>query len=106
MPSQEITIYPNKKIKIIASLEEVSAQVTLNLKQNVYGEINTKIITLNNEEKTITLSIKEIMQKLKKYNLLPQEITINNDDTITFNGKSNRSLKQWFDANIEFHKVK
>ncbi len=78
----------------------------MNLKQNIYGEINAKIITLNNEEKTITLSIKEIMQKLKKYNLLPQEITINNDDTITFNEKANGSLKQGFDANIEFHEVK
>ncbi|WP_353487292.1 ETX/MTX2 family pore-forming toxin, partial [Spiroplasma phoeniceum] len=105
LPSQEISVNPNQKIKITASLEEITAQVTLNLKQNINGEINSKIITLNNEEKTITLSIKEIMQKLKQYDLLPQEITINNDNSITFNGKASRSLKQGFNGNITFHEV-
>ncbi len=105
LPSQGIRVKPNQKIKVTASLDEVLAQVTLNLKQDIYGTIIAKVIALNNEEKNITLSIKEIMQKLKQYDILPQEININNDDSITFNGKASRSLKQGFDGNIEFHEV-
>ncbi|WP_215826158.1 ETX/MTX2 family pore-forming toxin [Spiroplasma endosymbiont of 'Nebria riversi'] len=106
MPSQEIAVEPNKKIKVIASLEEVSAQVTLNLKQNIYGEIISQITNTSNEEKSFKILIKEIMEKLKQYNLLPQEITINNDESITFNGSANRSLNKGFDGNIEFREVK
>ncbi|WP_342262316.1 MULTISPECIES: ETX/MTX2 family pore-forming toxin [unclassified Spiroplasma] len=106
LPSQEIEVNPNQKIKVTASLDEVLAQVTLKLTQNIYGEIILQITNTSNEEKSFKISIKEIMQKLKEYNLLPQEITINNDDTITFNGKASRSLKKGFDGNIEFHEVK
>jgi len=106
LPSQEISVNSNQKIKVTASLDEVLAQVTLNLKQDIYGEINAEIITSNNERKITQLSIKEAMQRLEQYDILPREITINNDDTITFNGKANRSLKQGFDGNIEFHEVK
>ncbi|WP_342277340.1 ETX/MTX2 family pore-forming toxin [Spiroplasma endosymbiont of Nephrotoma flavescens] len=106
LPSQEIEVNPNQKIKVTASLDEVLAQVTLKLTQNIYGEITSQITNTSNEEKSFEISIKEIMQKLKEYNLLPQEIAINNNDSITFNGAANRSLKQGFDANIEFHKVK
>ncbi|WP_342262669.1 MULTISPECIES: ETX/MTX2 family pore-forming toxin [unclassified Spiroplasma] len=106
LPSQEIEVNPNQKIKVTASLDEVLAQVTLKLTQNIYGEITSQITNTSNEEKSFKISIKEIMQKLKQHNLLPQEITINNDDSITFNGNANRSLKQGFDGNIEFHEVK
>lgn len=105
LPSQEIIVNPNQKIKVTASLDEILAQVTLNLKQDINGVINATVITSNNEERIITLSIKEIMQKLQQYNLLPQEITINDDDIITFNGKANRSLKQGFDGNVKFHEI-
>ncbi|WP_342277577.1 ETX/MTX2 family pore-forming toxin [Spiroplasma endosymbiont of Nephrotoma flavescens] len=106
LPSQEIKVNPNQKIKVTASLDEVLAQVTLKLTQNIYGEITSQITNTSNEEKSFKISIKEIMQKLQQYNLLPQEVTINIDDSITFNGSANRSLKQGLDANIEFHEVK
>ncbi|WP_339024106.1 ETX/MTX2 family pore-forming toxin [Spiroplasma endosymbiont of Agriotes lineatus] len=106
LPSQEIEVNPNQKIKVTASLDEVLTQVTLKLTQNIYGEITSQITSKSNEEKSFKISIKEIMQKLKQYNLLPQEITINNNDSITFNGNANRALKQGFDSNIEFHEVK
>ncbi|WP_215825805.1 ETX/MTX2 family pore-forming toxin [Spiroplasma endosymbiont of 'Nebria riversi'] len=106
LPSQEIEVNPNQKIKVTASLDEVLAQVILKLTQNIYGEIISQITNTSNEEKSFKISIKEIMQKLKEYNLLPQEITINNDDTITFNGKASWSLKKGFNGNIEFHEVK
>ncbi|WP_375315305.1 ETX/MTX2 family pore-forming toxin [Spiroplasma endosymbiont of Tipula paludosa] len=106
LPSQEIKVNPNQKIKVTASLDEVFAQVTLNLKQNIYGLITSQIINTYNEEIPFTISIKKIMEKLQQYDLLPQEITINGNDSITFNGKANRSLKQGFNGNIEFHEVK
>ncbi|WP_342277693.1 ETX/MTX2 family pore-forming toxin [Spiroplasma endosymbiont of Nephrotoma flavescens] len=106
LPSQEIEVNPNQKIKVTASLDEVLAQVTLKLTQNIYGNITSQITNTSNEEKSFEILIKEIMQKLKEYNLLPQEIIINNDDSITFNGSAHRSLKQGFDGNIEFHEVK
>jgi len=56
----------------------------LNLKQDIMGTISTKIVSSYNEEKIITLSIKEAMQILQNYNLLPNEIIINNNSiTIT-----------------------
>ncbi|WP_375315565.1 ETX/MTX2 family pore-forming toxin [Spiroplasma endosymbiont of Tipula paludosa] len=106
LPSQEIEVNPNQKIKVTASLDEVLGQITLKLTQNIYGNITSQITNTSNEEKSFEILIKEIMQKLKEYNLLPQEITINNDDSITFNGSAHRSLKQGFDGNIEFHEVK
>ncbi|WP_339025059.1 ETX/MTX2 family pore-forming toxin [Spiroplasma endosymbiont of Agriotes lineatus] len=106
LPSQEIEVNPNQNIKVTSSLDEVLAQVILKLTQNIIGEINAEIINENNEKTIFEISIKEIMQKLKQYNLLSQEITINNDDSITFNGNENRSLKQGFDGNIEFREVK
>lgn len=36
----------------------------------------------------VTLSIKEAMEILQNYNLLPDEIDINEDNSITFNGKA------------------
>lgn len=106
LPSQEIEVNPNQKIKVTASLDEVLGQVTLKLTQNIYGKITSQITNTSNEEKSFEILIKEIMQKLQQYNLLPQEITINNDESITFNGHANTSLKQGMDGNIEFYEVK
>ncbi|WP_342263044.1 hypothetical protein [Spiroplasma endosymbiont of Dromius quadrimaculatus] len=93
LPFQELNIEGNQTIEVSTFLDKVLVQIILNLKQNINGEINAEIINENNEKTIFEISIKEIMQKLKQYNLLPQEITINNDNNITFNGKANLSYQ-------------
>ncbi|RUO86147.1 hypothetical protein [Spiroplasma endosymbiont of Megaselia nigra] len=93
LPFQELNVEGNQKIEVSTFLDKVLAQVTLNLKQDIYGEINSEIINENNEKTIFKISIKEIMQKLKQYYLLPQEVTINDDYSITFNGKANLSYQ-------------
>ncbi len=93
-PGDEIELAPNEKALIKYSVREIKYETTLNLKQKISGTITTKIIDDNNEEQTITLSIKEAMQILQKYSLLPSEIIINEDNSITFNGKAKISFTQ------------
>ncbi|WP_342262498.1 MULTISPECIES: hypothetical protein [unclassified Spiroplasma] len=93
-PGNEIELAPNEKALIKYSVREIKYETTLNLKQKISGTITTKIIDDNNEEQTITLSIKEAMQILQKYSLLPSEIIINEDNSITFNGKAKISFTQ------------
>ncbi|WP_425378957.1 hypothetical protein [Spiroplasma endosymbiont of Polydrusus pterygomalis] len=88
----EIEINPNEKATILYSVRERKYESILNLKQKITGIINAKIIDDNNEEQIVTLSIKETMQILQKYSLLPDEILLNEDNSITFNGKAIFSL--------------
>ncbi len=90
----EISIDPKNKLEIKYSVREINLKTILNLKQKITGIITAKIINDNNEEKIITLSIKEAMKILQKYSLLPDEITINEDNSVTFNGKAKISLVQ------------
>ncbi|WP_338955160.1 hypothetical protein [Spiroplasma endosymbiont of Polydrusus cervinus] len=60
----------------------------LNLKQKVMGTVTAKIVSSSNEEQMVTFSIKEAIQILQNYSLLPDEIIINEDNSITFNGKA------------------
>ncbi|WP_342262420.1 hypothetical protein [Spiroplasma endosymbiont of Dromius quadrimaculatus] len=90
----EIDLAPHERIIFKYSVRETNLETTLNLKQKISGTISVKIIDNNNEEQIITLSIKEAMQILKKYSLLPDKITINEDNSITFNGKAKISLTQ------------
>jgi hypothetical protein len=89
----EIELAPHQRVIFKYSVREIHLENTLNLQQKITGNITVKIID-NNEEQTIILSIKEAMQILQKYNLLPDEITINEDNSITFNGKAKISLTQ------------
>ena len=88
----EIEINPNEKATILYSVRERKYESTLNLKQQISGTITTKIIDDNNKEQIVILSIKEAMQILQKYSLLPDEIIINEDNSINFNGKAFISL--------------
>ncbi|WP_338956457.1 hypothetical protein [Spiroplasma endosymbiont of Polydrusus cervinus] len=81
-----------KKLTILYSVRERKYESILNLKQKITGTITAKIINDNNEEQIVTLSIKEALQILQKYNLLPNKIIINEDNSITFNGKAFISL--------------
>ncbi|WP_375315601.1 hypothetical protein [Spiroplasma endosymbiont of Tipula paludosa] len=90
----EAEIAPHEQAVVEYSVREIHLENTLNLKQKITGTITAKIIDDNNEEQTITLSIKEAMQILQKYSLLPDEITLNEDNSITFNGKGKISLTQ------------
>ncbi|UNF61939.1 hypothetical protein [Spiroplasma poulsonii] len=105
IPSQEIKVNPRQKIKFSILLDQVSKQIIWNLKQNIHGEINAEITNEENMTYKFEISIKEIMQKLKQYSLLPQEITINNDDTITFNGKLMGSLQQTLNNKIKIEQI-
>lgn len=87
--SDKFEVNPNEKLQInYSSLRIIKSQNMLNLKQNIMGIITAKIVNSSNEEKIVTLSIKEAMQILQKYVLLPNEITINEDNSIIFNGKA------------------
>ncbi|WP_338954873.1 hypothetical protein [Spiroplasma endosymbiont of Polydrusus cervinus] len=91
-PEAEIELAPHEKSTIVYSVRERKYESILNLKQKITGTITAKIINDNNEEQIVTLSIKEAMQILQKYNLLPNKIIINEDNNITFNGKAFISL--------------
>ncbi|WP_338954697.1 hypothetical protein [Spiroplasma endosymbiont of Polydrusus cervinus] len=91
-PEEEIELAPHEKATILYSVRERKYESTLNSKQKITGTINAKIIDGNNKEQIVILSIKEAMQILKKYSLLPDEILLNEDNSITFNGKAIFSL--------------
>ncbi|WP_425378474.1 hypothetical protein [Spiroplasma endosymbiont of Polydrusus pterygomalis] len=92
-PEEEIELAPNEKTTIVYSVRESKYESTINLKQKIIGTINVEIINgSDNKEQIVTLSIKEAMQILQKYSLLPDEIIINEDNSITFNGKAILSL--------------
>ncbi|WP_338954531.1 hypothetical protein [Spiroplasma endosymbiont of Polydrusus cervinus] len=89
----EIELFPHEKETIVYSVRESKYESTINLKQKIIGTINVEIINGgDNKEQIVTLSIKEAMQILQKYSLLPDEIIINEDNSIIFNGKAILSL--------------
>ncbi|WP_339024875.1 hypothetical protein [Spiroplasma endosymbiont of Agriotes lineatus] len=89
-PKQELSAEPKQRLTAQYVIRLLSIKTNLDLKQKINGTITAKIIDDNNEEQTITLSITEAMQILKKYRLLPSEITItiNEDNSVAFNGKA------------------
>ncbi|WP_215826289.1 outer membrane protein assembly factor BamB family protein [Spiroplasma endosymbiont of 'Nebria riversi'] len=88
-PADKFELNPNEKLKITYPVRIIESEIILNLKQKITGNITAKIIDDNNKEQIVTLSITEVMQILKKYILLPNEITIDkNNDKITFNGEA------------------
>ncbi|WP_339023924.1 PQQ-binding-like beta-propeller repeat protein [Spiroplasma endosymbiont of Agriotes lineatus] len=88
-PADKFELNPNEKLKITYPVRIITSKVILNLKQKITGNITAKIIDDNNKEQIVTLSIKEAMQILQKYSLLPDEINIDkNNDNITFNGEA------------------
>lgn len=92
--NSKFDLNPNEKLQVnYSALRIITIKNMLNLKQNITGAITAKIVNSYNEEKIITLSIKEAMQILQNYNLLPDEIIINNNG-ITFNGKASISSEQ------------
>ncbi|WP_339024275.1 PQQ-binding-like beta-propeller repeat protein [Spiroplasma endosymbiont of Agriotes lineatus] len=87
-PEQELSVGRKQRLTAEYVVRLLVIKTNLNLKQKINGTITAKIIDDNNEEQTITLPIKETMQILQKYRLLPNEITINKDNSISFNGKA------------------
>ncbi|WP_246534691.1 hypothetical protein [Spiroplasma endosymbiont of 'Nebria riversi'] len=88
-PADKFELNPNEKLKITYPVRIIESEIILNLKQKITGNITAKIIDDNNKEQIVTLSITEVMQILKKYILLPNEITIDkNNDKIIFNGEA------------------
>ncbi|WP_339023992.1 hypothetical protein [Spiroplasma endosymbiont of Agriotes lineatus] len=75
-PADKFELNPNEKLQINYFVRIVKSEITLNLKQKINGTISAKIIDDKNKEQIVTLSIKEAMQILQKYSLLPDEITI------------------------------
>ncbi|WP_342262456.1 MULTISPECIES: PQQ-binding-like beta-propeller repeat protein [unclassified Spiroplasma] len=90
----EIELAPHEKAIIKYSVREINLETTLNLKQKINGNITATVINVGGENKNFTISIKEAMQILQEHSLLPDEITINEDNNITFNGKAKISLIQ------------
>ncbi|WP_425380914.1 ETX/MTX2 family pore-forming toxin [Spiroplasma endosymbiont of Polydrusus pterygomalis] len=86
-PSQPIKILANEQIKVSIVVNKTANKIFLTLKQKIYGEINGVISSKNIADITLNVSIKELMQTLQRNNLLPPEIFINDNDSITFNGK-------------------
>ncbi|WP_339024006.1 PQQ-binding-like beta-propeller repeat protein [Spiroplasma endosymbiont of Agriotes lineatus] len=87
-PEQELSVGRKQRLTAEYVVRLLVIKTNLNLKQKINGTITAKIIDDNNEGQTITLPIKETMQILQKYSLLPNEITINKDNSISFNGKA------------------
>ncbi|WP_375315658.1 hypothetical protein [Spiroplasma endosymbiont of Tipula paludosa] len=100
-PSQKVTVAANSSRIITATLEEIKFQTTLNLEQDIYGNIQFDILTKNNETVHFDISIGQLMQKLIKYGTLPEEITVYEDgNSIFFNGKIEFSIKKGYNAEI------
>ncbi|WP_339024195.1 hypothetical protein [Spiroplasma endosymbiont of Agriotes lineatus] len=87
-PEQELSVGKKQRLTAEYVVRLLVIKANLNLKQKINGTITAKIIDDNNGEQTITLLIKETMQILQKHSLLPNEITINKDNSVTFNGKA------------------
>lgn len=87
--SDNFYIDPNEKLQVnYLPLKITKSKNMLNLKQNIMRIISDKIVNSSNKEKIITLSIKEAMKILQNYNLLPNEISLNKNNSITFNGNA------------------
>ncbi|WP_339024351.1 ETX/MTX2 family pore-forming toxin [Spiroplasma endosymbiont of Agriotes lineatus] len=87
-PEQELSVEPKQRLTAQYVIRLLSIKTNLDLKQKISGTITAKIIDNFNKEQIVTLPIKETMKILQKYNLLPNEITINEDNSVTFNGKA------------------
>lgn len=85
-PAQEITVGGNQTIKVIFNLNKIIKKYKITFKQNISGKIKAKIKNEINQIIEQEFSIKNIMLSLKENNLLPQEITINND-SVSFLGE-------------------
>lgn len=85
---QEIILPPKKRLLVNYSVRTFVVETNLNLKQKIKGTIVAKIEHAKSDE-TVQITIKEAMQILKKYNLMPRdEISINQDSSITFIGRA------------------
>lgn len=101
-PSQEIAINPNTKITVSFIINKINYQIIFDLKQDIYGNIQFNILTKNNETVHFDISIGKLMQKLKDYNLLPQEMGLYDDgESVYFDGKLQFSIKKSFQDHIK-----
>lgn len=90
---QEIIIPPKQRILVNYSVRIFVLETNLNLKQKIKGTLIAKIIGTYNEQ-TVQITIKEAMQILKKYSLFPNELSINDDNSVTFNGRARLAMKR------------
>ncbi|XP_037046651.1 uncharacterized protein LOC119081672 [Bradysia coprophila] len=90
---QEIIIPPKKRILVNYSVRTLVLETKLNLRQKIKGTIIAKITHADSDE-TVQITIKEAMQTLRNNNILPNEISINADNSITFNGKAKLIVKR------------
>ncbi|KAG4066959.1 hypothetical protein HA402_007707 [Bradysia odoriphaga] len=90
---QEIIIPPKQRILINYSVRTLVLETKLNLRQKIKGTIIAKISHAESDE-TVQITIKEAMQTLKNNHILPNEISINTDNSIMFNGKAKLIVKR------------
>jgi len=107
-PSQEIKINPKSKVNVKIFIKKITNQITLDLKQDISGDIIVKINNNDNEEQTIDFSIGELMQKLIKRKLLPPQIIISefDENDLYFEGKINFLIKKGFKQDIIIDEIK
>lgn len=90
---QDIIVPSKKRVLVNYSVRTFVSETNLNLKQKIRGTLIAKINYTKSEE-MIQITIKEAMQVLKKYNLMPSEITLNEDNSIAFNGRAKLIVKR------------
>ncbi|MBW3059430.1 hypothetical protein D6D54_08390 (plasmid) [Spiroplasma poulsonii] len=107
-PSQEIKVNPKSKATIKIFIKKVTNQITLDLKQDISGNVIVKVENKNGEEETIDFSIGELMQKLIKYKLLPPQISVGefDENDIYFEGQINFLIKKGFKQDIIIDEIK
>lgn len=103
---QDIIVPPKQHIVVKYSVRTFVSETNLNLKQRIRGTLVAKIRYSKSEE-TIQITIKEAMQTLEKYNLMPSEISINEDNSVNFNGRAKLIVKRESEPKIirNFHNV-
>lgn len=90
---QEIIVPSQKRILVNYSVRTFVLETALNLKQKLKGTIVARIIHSGSEE-VLQVTVKEAMQTLKNFDLLPDAISINSDNSVTFNGRAKLIIKR------------
>ncbi len=91
---QEIIVPPKQRILVNYSVRTFVSETKLNLKQKIRGTLVAKISHSDSVDETVQVTVKEAMQSLKNWNLLPTEISINQDNSVMFNGRAKLIIKR------------
>ncbi len=84
IPSQSVKVPGKSKISIFITSWVNNIQIILSYYQKVNGIVSADFIDQNNNNSTLSISIKNAMINLQENNILPSKININNDNSINF----------------------